>query len=836
MTEKIESPTPPSSTVSRYRTDRLLGSGGMGQVYLAFDETLQRPIALKVLGAGLEAYASVRDRFLNEARAQAAMNHPNIATIYEVSIGDHNDFIAMEYIEGKTLKELINGRSLGYEECSKIFRQICDGLTAAHERGIIHRDIKPGNIMMNKLGIAKILDFGLAKCQSSSDKTLPGTVMGTVRYMSPEQAMGKEVDERSDIFSLGILLYEMVTGVLPFDSDNVISVMFALVHQPHKEVLTLRNSVPENFVRIINRALEKEPVNRYQSVAEMAADMNSPGTLDATGMPKKTTSTTSIAVLAFENQGTDRNSHFADGLGDEISGYLSRLSQLRVVSYSSSRQYVPGKRQLKQVSRELNADFLVEGAVAWDESGSKSFARIRVRLFRADDESLKWSETFDREIDQMFAVQSDVSEQVAKALGILLGKPELEMLSKHQTSSADAYDCFLRANELFPHNLSEESTRKAIDLYQDATAIDSKFALAYARLSRAHISMFWFHYDHSAVRLDLAKRAVDMALSIEPDLPEAHQALGFYHYYGQSDFQKALEQFHEAEELNPNDPSILASLAYIERRLGKWNESLSSLQSASELDPRSALITYERGNTLLLMRRYDEAITYFNRCLWLAPKWSDVYVKKAMSYLLRDWSIDESVNVIREAAKHFNPTELAVEWILQDALEKYYESDLRKALDNLWIDEGEMEVHFMVRARLTLKTEAASDAASYFESARILLEAKAKSQPTDARLYIHLAICYAGLNKKELAIQNAERALAIVPPDKDKILSTFFMELQSVVYSMIDENEKSVELLRTLLLVPSNISIPLLRNCSAFEELRKFRPFAELIGSTTFGN
>lgn len=819
----------PLFTINHYHVMRQLGHGGMGTVYLAFDDKLKRNVAVKLLSSEYSADQGMQSRFVGEARKQAALNHPNVAVIHDVGKSNGQHYIAMEYVNGQTLRQMLDKSAFGFEAIPPLFLQVCAGIQAAHDHQIIHRDIKPGNVMVTSEGHVKLLDFGVARLQSAGRETQPGLLVGTVDYMSPEQAQALEVDARSDIFSLGILLYEMVTNRLPFGGDNTLLVLSSLIHEPHSDVMMVRPGVPPHFARVIDRALQKRPENRYQTVREMAEDFKNLLQREVTAPSKFEPGKISLAVLPFENQGDKNHDYFADGMADEMSGYLSRLSRLKVISYNSSRQYRLADRNLKLIAKELDAQYLLVGALRWDASRPKPFVRVSVRLISAVDESVKWAETYDREVDQIFVVQSDVGEQVARSLGLVLGDPEMMMLSNRHTSSIDAYDCFLRGNEIFPHSVAEEDLVQAIKLYQRAIEIDPEFALAHARLSRVHISMYWFHYDHSQVRLSLAKREVDRALTIAPDLPEALQALGYYYYYGQGDFQKALEQFAAVGVHRPNDASVLASKGYIERRLGKWESALHSIESATELDPRSALITYERANTLLLLRRYDEAIVFFDRCLWLKPNWSDIYVKKAMAALLRDWNIDEAVDVIAAAAKHLNPTELAVEWILLDAIAAYFKNDINSALANLWVDEGEMEVHFLVRARLIMRLGEIRDSQSYYDSARVVLETKVKSQLDDARLHIHLAIAYAGLGKREESLASGKVALELVPFEKDQILSVYLMELMSLVYVMLGENEDAVKLLRFLLKVPSNFSIPFVQNFSGFERLHEFPPFQSLI-------
>lgn len=829
LDETADFNSPAGSQIGHYRLTRLLGRGGSGFVFQAFDETLKRDVAVKVLAPEYAADIEMRDRFLREAQKQAAMNHPNVATIHEIGDSAGKQFIAMEYIEGESLKDLLQRGQLSLDQGLRIFLQVCDGLQAAHDHQIVHRDIKPGNIMITKDGHAKILDFGLAKLQRSSAESSSGHIVGTAHYMSPEQAQGRPLDVRSDVFSMGTLLYELVTHRLPFSGEHTMAVLFAIVHLPYNDIPSLNPEVPPGLCRVIDRALQKAPEARYQSIRAMADDLRSGAKAEARAPLPITAERVSVAVIPFDNRGRDDLSYFADGVAEEINGYLSRLARLKVISFSSSRKYRMGEQSPRAIGAELGCGYLLLGSLGWDTARTQPFVRIHVELVNPADGTVRWSESYDREVNEIFAVQSEVGEQVARALGVLLGEPELSMLADRHTASVEAYDCFLRANEIFPHSLAEEDLHRAIDLYRRAVEIDPRFAHAHARLARAHISMYWFHYDHTAERLAQAKQCVDRALSIAPESPEAKQALGYYYYYGMTDYVKALEQFSSVSSRRPNDASILASKGYIMRRLGKWNEALRSIESASDLDPKSALITYERANTLLLLRRYDEAIPILDHCLWLAPAWSDLYVKKAMACVLRDWNLDQAAAVIRDASKHLNPTELGVEWILLDALVRYFNHDYDVMVKDLWVDEGEMEIYFIVKARISARLGHHAESVSAYDSARVLLETRVKSQADDARLHMHLAIALAGIGKRDLAHASGLRALELVPSGKDHVLGTFLMELMSLVYVMTDDFDSAVGLLRQILISPANFSVAFVRNFSGFDKIRNYPPFQALI-------
>ncbi len=814
--------------IGEYRIVRSIGEGGMGQVFLATDN-LNRHVALKLLSQTLAQDVTMRSRFIEEGKCQASINHPNVASVFAAGDVDGRQFIAMEFIEGKTLKELISEKLLEFDAIREIFGQVCHGLQAAHEAGVIHRDIKPGNVMVDHHGRARILDFGLAKTETSTRHTLPGGRVGTVAYMSPEQAQGKKLDVRSDIFSLGIMLFEMTTRHKPFSGTNDISVLFSLSHDPHPDPQSIRPEIPDLFLYIINRSLQKLPAKRFASVAELLEYLEGrrkvawePGIGD--GEQK-----VSIAVLPFDNQGSEVYDYFATGIAEEICAQLAKQRKLKVIAYNSSRLYAHTDKSIPQICSELGVSHLVCGSLQLAGTEQSSVVKVSARLIADGENGVNWQDSYVRLADQIFAVQEEVARSVVNSLGVVFGEANATKQVSGETASLEAYDFFLRANELFPRSLGQDDIAKAIQLYEDAAAHDPRFALAHARLARAHLSMYWFHYDHSPERLALAQDAINAALAITPDLPEAKQAIGFYQYYGKSDYAAALRTFEEVEQNRPNDAGVIASQAFINRRLGNWSEALTLIEKASALDPRSALFTYERANTLMLIRRYDEAIKYLERCQWVAPEWSDLYVKKAMCFILKDWDLSAAVQVFHEAAAHFNPTELAVEWILFDVLVEYFEGDLNKAIENLWVDEGEKEVYFIVKARLCKRMGQEQLAREHYMAASEILDTKLTEDPSDARYWIHHGITNAGLGNYELALESGRKAVDLVPFEKDHVSSVYFMELLSLIYTMVGEHDDAIGLLRKLLLVPSNFSLALLRNFSEFAPLRQCPGFAEMI-------
>ncbi len=640
------------ASVGRYRVIEKIGAGGMGEVYLAFDPKLQRNVAIKLLPPTLADDPETKARFIREAQTAAALNHNNIVTIYEVDESEGRQFIAMELVEGVPLKDLIKAQRLPMENCIDLILQVCDGLAAAHERNIVHRDIKPANILVSGKGRIKILDFGLAKLQSVSGLTSTGVRLGTITYMSPEQAQGVEVDQRSDIFSLGVVIYEMLSGQTPFKKDSEIATLLAILQQVHVPLQHVNPEVGEKISAIVDRALQKDPTQRYQKIEDLARDLRQaarreeqsssqfPGAATVAplarpqGMEASTVTRTSvglkkaIAILPFENLGPTEQEYFADGITDEITTSLAKIKLLKVISNNSARQFKDKSRSVQQIATELGVEFLLTATIRWDNSQTPSTFRLSCKLVDTKDESYIWAESYDRVLAQIFVLQSELASEITKALGVALATPELDSLSRIPTTSLEAYDYYLRGNEFYPRSTQPADISKAIELYEKAVELDPEFALAHVKLSQANLSMYWFFHDRTQARVARAKVSVDAAVRVAPQLPETSLALGYYYYYGCKEYMPALEQFVLAGKSRPNDSNLLAATGFIQRRLGFWNEALRNIRKAAELDPKSSLLASELGNTLMLLRQYDAALIQFDRAIWLVPDWIDIYAEE----------------------------------------------------------------------------------------------------------------------------------------------------------------------------------------------------------------
>src|SRR5687768_4167291 len=528
-----------------YSIEKQIGSGGMGAVYLAQDVRLGRRVALKLLDSTLTADAQSRERFLREARLASALDHPNICTIHDVGEAEGRPFIAMQYVEGKTLRRLIEGRPLSLDSLLSITHQIADALLAAHERGIVHRDIKSGNIIVTPQGQVKVLDFGLARLverpsgESDQNLTMTGQVMGTPASMSPEQARGERVDHRSDIFSFGCVLYEMATGQIPFKGRSSADVISALLTQAHTPAVALNKETPSRLSSVIDRALAKEPEDRYQSVREMVLDLRQvvaeAGGLDqlfssadmARGVlplvptqrhpprsawsrlvhrpivtvaliiaalsligvaltyfsrPTQPMSIKSIAVLPFRPLGTEgRDEALELGMADTLIARLSNIREIDVRPISAVHRYTGLDQDAVAAGREQQVHAVLDGHI--QKAGET--IRVTVRLIRVADGATLWAGKFDNEMTNIFAVQDSISERVAGALAVTLAGGERERLTKHHTENPEAYQLYLKGRYHL-NRLTDDGFFKGRDYFQQAIDLDLNYAAAYAGLADAY--------------------------------------------------------------------------------------------------------------------------------------------------------------------------------------------------------------------------------------------------------------------------------------------------------------------------------------------------------------
>lgn len=567
--------------ISHYTIIEKLGEGGMGVVYKAQDTKLDRLVAIKFLPAHTSVTAEQKARFIQEAKATAALNHPNILSIYEINEQDQNTFIVLEFIDGETLKDhlsaLDTGSGVSVKQAIEWTEKIAQGLKVAHDKNIIHRDIKAENIMLTRNGQLKIMDFGLAKLRSSSSLTRAGSSLGTLSYMSPEQAQGIPADQRSDLWSLGILFFEMLTGDLPFKSEHEAGLMYLIVNQDPPLPSELDRRLPESIDLVMKKMLEKEREKRFQNVDELLAELRQLKENLETKQngPKRL----AIAVMPFSTIGGDKeNEYFGDGLTDELIVSLSQLKDFDVISRTNSIQYKNTSKDIKTIGRELGIRYLLEGSVRKFQDN----LRITVQFIDVENGRQLWAESFKGKMEDVFDIQEKVSKQVVDALMVKLSPNEKIILTKRSTVNAEAFDCYLRARE-FLYRRTKSSLQFAIHLFQKAIEMDTRYAAAYAGLGESYATLH-YDYDTKEIWVEKAIESSLKALMYDSTVAEAYAALAMA-YFSKKSIQEAETAARKAIELGPNIFTGYWVLARICHVMNRDEEAVSLLKKTIELNP-----------------------------------------------------------------------------------------------------------------------------------------------------------------------------------------------------------------------------------------------------------
>lgn len=584
----------------------------MGVVYKAEDTKLKRTLALKFLAPELTRDSSFKERFIQEAQAAAALDHPNICTVYEIDEAEGKTFIALAYIKGHSLKEKIASGPLNLDEVLDIANQTALGLQEAHEKGIVHRDIKPANIMLTEKGQVKLMDFGLAKLEWGVDLTKTATIMGTVAYMSPEQAKGEKVDHRTDIWSFGAMLYEMLTGKRPFKSAHDQAVFYSILHEEPERMTKLRQEIPHELEQIVQKSLRKDPKKRYSNMNGMLDDLKSVGL-----KPKfSSADRPSIAVLPFVNMSADpENEYFSDGLVEELINALTKIKELHVVARTSSFAFKGEKADIREIGQRLNVHNLLEGSVR--KAGNR--LRITAQLIKVEDGYHLWSERYDRNMEDIFAIQDEITEKIMENLKTTLDIPT-KIHEERSPDNLEAYDLYLKGRYYW-NNFSPEVINKTMDCYNQAIEKDPNYALPYTALAEAYFALSTgFDILPSKDAMPKAREAALKALELDPTLAEAYVSLGLVATCYDWDRQAAKKSFQKALELNPNSVSahqwIEFYLTFLE---GEFDQGIAHLERAQELDPLNLLIKIRLGYMYYYLHDFDRAIDLHKKIIGFAP-------------------------------------------------------------------------------------------------------------------------------------------------------------------------------------------------------------------------
>ncbi len=732
-------------TLGHYRILEPLGRGGVGQVFVAEDTRLGRKVALKILIDEVARSPQSRVRFEREARAAASLSHPNILAIHDFGEDHGVAYAVAELLEGDTLRAILGRGPVAPQQALDYANQLIAGLAAAHDQGIVHRDIKPENLFVDRDGRLKILDFGLATydysrdgdAQTQSLLTEAGTVVGTTSYMSPEQVRGEATDTRSDIFAVGIVIAEMLTGRNPFRRATAAETMAAILRDSPTETI---ESIPGDAAigRILGRCLEREPRQRFQSARDLGfALAGASGNqlvrpsrkLDARiiwlvaaavvlalagtaamyfrsrgAVPAETATARRLMVLPLENLGTADDAYFVSGLTDEITSRLASVPGLAVISKNSAIEFARSGKGTKEAGVDLGVSYILSGSVRWDqtESGPRRL-RVTPQLVRVSDDTTVWTQRYDGVLSEIFSVQASIAERVTRELNVAVSGAGSSALAP-PTTNLDAYQAYLLGvyQDSATDRITGPVNAHVIEAFERAVSLDPAFALAHARLSIAHSNRYVLGHDRTESRLTSARRSAETAIALQPLLSVGHTALGVFHY-ARTAYADALSEFDLAERAGPADSDLRRRIAAALRRQGQWDRAIDSFTRALGLDPLSPELERELASTLFHNRHYDQAIRHFDLSIAGAPNQVVAYWEKAWAQVVGGGSLAAAQVTLTMMPKTGDPNAVGWAWVWLYTLQRDYTNALA-AIDLLpavgKVDQNSVLPRALIRANI----------------------------------------------------------------------------------------------------------------------------------------
>jgi serine/threonine protein kinase/Tfp pilus assembly protein PilF len=850
-----------------------LGRGGMGVTFKAIDTHLRCPVALKIISAQFIGNESARSRFMREARAAASVRHPNVASVFHLGESGGNYFYVMEFVDGETLEALIHRRGrLEIDLALEIITQVAAGLTAIHKQHLVHRDIKPSNIMLSweegRLENVKIIDLGLAKGVTEDTLSMAGSFIGTPTYASPEQFAGLGTDIRSDLYSLGVTLWEMLSGKPPFHGS---AAELMDQHQRAAPPLVKLRNIPEPIMALLDVLLAKDPGQRFQNPTQLqrattkvrgavgsrlrlTADELRSVSAEVTAntskrKPRKLTvrwvlgvglclaggliawflfsghegflfnqraieavpTEKSIAVLPFENISPNKDdAYFADGVQDEILNDLAKIAQLKVISRTSVMQYrADAKRDLRQIAKALGVANVLEGTVRREGN----HVRVSTELVDARNDDTIWADSYDRDLTSIFSIQSEIAQKVASRLSAQLSPEERKGIDEKPTNNLEAYDLYLQAKQLLGSNtgvvlLSHEKRNysKAISLLDDATQKDSKFALAYCMVAKAHDYLYFDRVDHTPERRALGDVAVNEALRIRPDLAEVHLAVASHLYTCYRDFERARVQIAIAAQDLPNNPELLELTAVIDRVQGRWEKSTAGLERAVTLDPRNPELLATLFDNYWCLRRYRDYERILDRLVELVPDQPLFPLYKAESAFAEKADL-KGVLAAHEALPSSMKDDVQITW--QRVFYPMCARDFAVAGGVVSKNPNEEMIFFgaLVPRRIVALwlelVQGNHPTMEDFGVAREQLYRKVEADRTDPFLLTALALADVALGHKEESIEEGRRAIEMRPISEDAADGPIIAMNVAIVYAWADHPDLAFEQLSALVKMPS---------------------------------
>ena len=864
-----------------------LGAGGMGEVYRARDTRLDREVAIKVLPATVANDPDTLARFEREAKAVAALSHPNILAIHDFGEQDGIAYAVTELLDGDTLRGKLDAGPLAQRQALDWAVQIAKGLSAAHEKGIVHRDLKPENVFVTRAGHVKILDFGLAKkvddatpdaqtsAPTGTGHTEPGTVMGTMGYMSPEQVKGQPVDHRSDLFSFGAVLYEMLSGKRAFKRDTGAETIAAILTQEPPELTESGRNVSPALDHVVRHCLEKEPRNRFQSAQDVAFALSEAtsstsaawsgaqavtreasastskkwmaiaalvavlaaaglvvwkrgklaGTASATGVRR-------VAVLPFENLGAPEDDYFADGIADAVRGKLAGVPGIEVIARGSSTPYKKTTKTPPDIAKELNVRYLLTATVRWQKTGGAQRVQVSpelVEIRESEAPATKWQQPFDASLTDVFQVQSDIAARVVDALGVALAEKQEKKLADAPTTNVAAYDAYLKGEEATVAQARADpvSLRKGLVFYQNAVALDPRFAEAWARISTSR-SILWANSlpepALAAGSLEAARKAIEIA----PDNAMGHVALGTYYRAVARDQPKALEAYQKAEKLAPGNPEPLRAIGRAEAQMGRWQDAIKHYDEAERLDPRNAINVGNADQPLLYLHRCAESEAAVDRTLALDPANLNRLGTKVRSRLCAG-DLDGARRFMAEIVRRAGPMDPAayfaadLDWLLDAETFALLRRLSPDAFDG---DEGNWAFSQAWAARRAGDRQASRDFAA---KGVPLLEAQIRNAPQVAVLHANLGQSLAMIGRKEDAVREALLAAELDPIEKAPYTGPSQLWLLAQTYMLVGEDDQAIATLERLLSMPFYVTPAWLAVDPTWDSLRKNPKFQKLV-------